>query len=73
MAAADRDERIKTLSRTLADIEKSFGKGSIMKLGERENVAEGLEVISTGSIGLDAALGVGGIPKGRIVEVYGPE
>lgn len=44
-----------------------------MKLGERENVAEGLEVIPTGSIGLDAALGVGGIPKGRIVEVYGPE
>ena len=73
MTAADRDERIKNLSRTLADIEKSYGKGSIMKLGERENVAEGLEVISTGSIALDAALGVGGIPKGRIVEVYGPE
>ncbi|MFZ9361021.1 MAG: recombinase RecA [Holophagaceae bacterium] len=73
MAATDRDERIKTLSRTLADIEKSYGKGSIMKLGERENVAEGLEIISTGSIALDAALGVGGIPKGRIVEVYGPE
>ena len=69
MTAADRDERIKNLSRTLADIEKSYGKGSIMKLGERENVAEGLEVISTGSIALDAALGVGGIPKGRIVEV----
>ena len=73
MPATDRDERIKTLSRTLADIEKSYGKGSIMKLGERESVAEGLEVISTGSIALDAALGVGGIPKGRIVEVYGPE
>ncbi|MBI3130935.1 MAG: recombinase RecA [Acidobacteria bacterium] len=61
------------MSRTLADIERSFGKGSIMKLGDRMNGAEGIEVISTGSISLDSALGVGGLPKGRVVEIYGPE
>ena len=58
MAAADRDERIKTLSRTLADIEKSFGKGSIMKLGDKEVVE--MDSISTGSLGIDIALGIGG-------------
>jgi recombination protein RecA len=67
------DDRLKVLNRTLADIERAFGKGSIMKLGDRMGSAEGIEVISTGSISLDAALGVGGLPKGRIVEIYGPE
>jgi recombination protein RecA len=67
------DDRLKVLNRTLAEIERAFGKGSIMKLGDRMNGAEGIEVISTGSISLDAALGVGGLPKGRVVEIYGPE
>jgi len=72
MAANEQEDRLKVLNRALADIERAFGKGSIMKLGERINV-DGMEVISTGSISLDSALGVGGVPKGRIVEVYGPE
>jgi recombination protein RecA len=72
MPAIDQDDRLKVLNRTLADIERAFGKGAIMKLGDHMN-AEGLDVISTGSIALDAALGVGGVPKGRVVEVYGPE
>ena len=73
MAAAEQDDRLKALTRTVADIERAFGKGSIMKLGDRMSPAEGIEVISTGSIALDSALGVGGVPKGRVVEVYGPE
>jgi recombination protein RecA len=72
MPAGEQDDRMKALNKALSDIERSFGKGSVMKLGERRK-AEGIEVISTGSISLDAALGVGGIPKGRIIEVYGPE
>ncbi|HWQ10621.1 MAG TPA: recombinase RecA [Holophaga sp.] len=72
MPAVDQDDRLKVLNRTLADIERAFGKGAIMKLGDHMN-AEGMDVISTGSIALDAALGVGGVPKGRVVEVYGPE
>ena len=72
MAAPDQDDRLKVLNRTLADIERAFGKGAIMKLGDHMN-AEGIEVISTGSISLDSALGVGGLPKGRVVEIYGPE
>jgi len=72
MPAVDQDDRLKVLNRTLADIERAFGKGAIMKLGDHMN-AEGIEVISTGSIALDSALGVGGVPKGRVVEVYGPE
>ena len=71
-AANEQDDRLKVLNRALADIERAFGKGSIMKLGEQLNV-DGIEVISTGSISLDSALGVGGVPKGRVVEVYGPE
>ena len=72
MPAVDQDDRLKVLNRTLADIERAFGKGAIMKLGDHMN-AEGIDIISTGSISLDAALGVGGVPKGRVVEVYGPE
>jgi recombination protein RecA len=68
MSSAD---KLKALQLTLDKLEKSYGKGTIMKLGETE--VEKMDVISTGSIGLDIALGVGGLPKGRIVEIYGPE
>ncbi len=66
-----RDEREKALNDALAQIQKQFGKGAIMKLGEAS--AMNIETISTGSISLDLATGVGGVPKGRIVEIYGPE
>ena len=65
------NEKMKALQLTLDKIEKTYGKGTIMKLGD--NHIEPMEVISTGSIGLDIALGVGGLPKGRVVEIYGPE
>ena len=65
-------EKSKALQAALAQIEKQFGKGTIMRLGEGE-VIEDIEVVSTGSLGLDAALGVGGLPRGRVVEIYGPE
>ena len=65
-------EKAKALQAALAQIEKQFGKGSIMRLGEGE-VAEDIQVVSTGSLGLDIALGVGGLPRGRVVEIYGPE
>src|SRR6059036_2499671 len=65
-------EKIKALDLALQQIEKQFGKGAIMKLGE-ESARVGVEVISTGSLGLDLATGVGGVPRGRIVEIYGPE
>jgi recombination protein RecA len=65
-------DKNKALETALSQIEKAFGKGSIMKLGESHN-AESIEAISTGSLGLDIALGIGGIPKGRIIEIYGPE
>ena len=64
-------EKLKVLNATLEKLEKNFGKGSIMRLGD--NAVDNIEVISTGSIGLDNALGVGGYPKGRIIEIYGPE
>ena len=64
-------EKLKVLNATLEKLEKNFGKGSIMRLGD--HAVDNIEVISTGSIGLDAALGVGGYPKGRIIEIYGPE
>ena len=66
-----RDEREKALNDALAQIQKQFGKGAIMKLGETSSL--NIETISTGSISLDLATGVGGVPKGRIVEIYGPE
>ncbi len=65
-------EKLKALQLTLDKIEKSYGKGAVMKLGDNPAI-ENIEVISTGSIGVDMALGVGGFPKGRIVEIYGPE
>ncbi|MBO7933063.1 recombinase RecA [Burkholderia pseudomallei] len=65
-------EKSKALAAALAQIEKQFGKGSIMRLGDGEAV-EDIQVVSTGSLGLDIALGVGGLPRGRVVEIYGPE
>jgi recombination protein RecA len=68
----DSKERQKALAAALSQIEKQFGKGSIMRLAEGA-VAEDIQVVSTGSLGLDIALGVGGLPRGRVVEIYGPE
>src|SRR6201988_5341316 len=68
MAGGDRD---KALYAALANIEKQFGKGSVMRLGD--DVRAPLEVIPTGAISLDVALGLGGLPRGRVVEIYGPE
>ena len=74
-AAADKPavnaDKLKALRAAMDKIEKNFGKGSIMKLGDEK--IENIEVIPTGSIALDAALGVGGYPKGRVIEIYGPE
>lgn len=67
-----RAEKTKALAAAIAQIEKQFGKGSIMKMGENE-VAPDIQTVSTGSLGLDVALGVGGLPRGRVVEIYGPE
>jgi recombination protein RecA len=71
-APAVATEKQKALQAALAQIEKQFGKGSIMRLAEGE-VIEDIQVVSTGSLGLDIALGVGGLPRGRVVEIYGPE
>jgi recombination protein RecA len=68
----DTMDKQKALDAALGQIERAFGKGSIMKLGSRETATE-TEVISTGSLGLDIALGIGGLPRGRIIEIYGPE
>ncbi|KWE66574.1 recombinase RecA [Burkholderia ubonensis] len=65
-------EKSKALAAALAQIEKQFGKGSIMRMGDGE-ATEDIQVVSTGSLGLDIALGVGGLPRGRVVEIYGPE
>ncbi len=66
------DNKAKALQAALSQIEKQFGKGSIMKMGDAD-VEKGIQVVSTGSLGLDIALGVGGLPRGRVVEIYGPE
>ena len=73
MAGNSTFNRDKAIELAMGSIQKQFGKGAIMKLGEGNPVAKDIRVISTGSIGLDVALGVGGIPRGRIVEIYGPE
>ena len=65
-------EKAKALAAALSQIEKQFGKGSVMRLSDAE-VAEDIQVVSTGSLGLDIALGVGGLPRGRVIEIYGPE
>src|SRR5215213_42596 len=72
MSFDDQKERNKALDIAVGQIEKQFGKGSIMRLGQRGAIAP-IETISTGSISIDYALGVGGMPRGRVVEVYGPE
>ena len=64
-------EKDKTLEQVLSDIEKQFGKGAIMKLGDNSHME--IDVSSSGSLSLDIALGIGGYPKGRIIEIYGPE
>ncbi len=71
IAMSAQEGKLKALQAAMSKIEKDFGKGSIMKLGDEQ--VENVEVISTGSIGLNAALGVGGFPRGRIIEIYGPE
>ncbi len=71
MAKDEKKEKLKALQLTLDKIEKNYGKGSIMRLGDE--AVEEVEVIPTGSLGLDIALGIGGLPRGRIIEVYGPE
>jgi len=68
---SEQKEKLKALQLTLDKLEKSYGKGTIMKLGD--NTVEPIEFISTGSLGLDIALGIGGLPKGRVIEIYGPE
>ncbi|HEX7369531.1 MAG TPA: recombinase RecA, partial [Rhodanobacteraceae bacterium] len=65
------DNKRRALASALGQIEKQFGKGAVMRMGDR--TAEAIEVVSTGSLGLDVALGVGGLPRGRVVEIYGPE
>ena len=65
-------EKSKAQQAALAQIEKQFGKGTIMRLGEGEAIAD-IQVVSTGSLGLDIALGVGGLPRGRVIEIFGPE
>ena len=67
----DNPDKERALSAALAQIERQFGKGSMMRLGDKELVA--IPAISTGSLGLDVALGIGGLPQGRVVEIYGPE
>lgn len=66
------DNRKKALQAALSQIDKQFGKGSVMRLGDQE-IARDIDVVSTGSLGLDIALGVGGLPRGRVIEIYGPE
>ena len=68
---SSREEKMTALNNAVAAIEKNFGKGSVMKLGDASNIQ--VDTIPTGSISLDVALGVGGIPRGRIIEIYGPE
>src|ERR1700688_4376316 len=65
-------DKTKALEAALSQIERAFGKGSIMRLGKNQKAVE-IETIPTGSLGLDIALGVGGLPRGRVVEIYGPE
>ena len=68
---ANNSEKLKALKLTIDKIEKDFGKGSVMMMNEKAETLQ--EVVSTGSIGLDVALGIGGLPRGRVVEIYGPE
>ena len=69
--AADREQKMKIIEDAISSIEKTYGKGSIMKLGD--GVVADIEAIPTGALSLDYALGIGGIPRGRVTEIYGPE
>ena len=69
----DKKDNLNKLKTVISSIEKSYGKGSIMMLGKKDEDMGNVDVYSTGSLGLDIALGIGGLPKGRVVEVYGPE
>ena len=71
VAASTQEEKLKALEHALADLDKTYGKGAVMKLGEQAN--QNVEVITTGNLALDLALGVGGVPRGRVIEIYGPE
>ena len=71
VAQSTQEEKLKALEHALADLDKQYGKGAVMKLGS--NVTMQVDAIPTGSLGLDLALGIGGLPRGRIIEVYGPE
>src|SRR4029079_390223 len=74
MAADDRNdrERLKAIEMAVGQIEKQFGKGSIMRLGQKDAIAQ-IPAISTGAVSLDYALGIGGMPRGRVIEIFGPE
>ena len=72
LVEGDEMDKEKALTAALSQIERSFGKGSIMRLGKDQQPVE-VEAVSTGSIGLDIALGIGGLPRGRVIEIYGPE
>src|ERR1700759_1380829 len=72
LVAREDGDKQRALEAALSQIDRAFGKGSVMKLGEKGKVVE-IESVSTGSLGLDLALGIGGLPKGRVVEIYGPE
>ena len=71
MSDKEKTAKLKALELTLGKLEKSYGKGVVMKLGDK--VVEDIESIPTGSVGLDSILGVGGYPRGRVIEIYGPE
>src|SRR5688500_17911863 len=72
LVGKDDNDKQKALEAALAQIDRAFGKGSVMKLGDKGKVVE-IESVSTGSLGLDMALGIGGLPRGRVVEIFGPE
>jgi recombination protein RecA len=72
MAADDRTDRTKALDVAVTQIEKQFGKGSIMRLGQKGPIAP-IDAIPTGAVSLDYALGIGGVPRGRVIEIFGPE
>ena len=72
LVAREDGDKQRALEAALAQIDRAFGKGSVMKLGDKGKIVE-IESVSTGSLGLDMALGIGGLPKGRVVEIYGPE
>src|SRR6201992_655088 len=72
LVGKDDGDKKRALEAALAQIDRAFGKGSVMKLGEKGKIVE-IESVSTGSLGLDMALGIGGLPRGRVIEIYGPE